>query len=167
MSARNIARILGAAVMTTWGLLSAVIGIPSASADPCPDVEVLFARGTNEPPGVGAVGQAFIDSLRSQVRARPVGVYAVNYTATDAFASSMPAGAGDARAHVENMAANCPNTRMVLGGNSEGATVIVLATDSMPPEPLRNTVRMSLNTTPEVAGASKASAFSIATPWLK
>jgi cutinase len=149
MSARNIARILGAAVMTTWALLSAVIGIPSASADPCPDVEVVFARGTNEPPGVGAVGQAFIDSLRSQVRARPVGVYAVNYPATDAFANSMPAGAGDSRAHVENIAANCPNTRMVLGGYSQGAGVIDMATESIPPQVANHVAAVALFGNPE------------------
>jgi cutinase len=40
------------------------------SAAPCPDVEVVSARATTEPPGVGQVGQAFVDSLRSHVGAR-------------------------------------------------------------------------------------------------
>ncbi len=39
--------------------------LPSAAADPCPDVDVVFARGTGEDPGVGRVGQAFIDALRA------------------------------------------------------------------------------------------------------
>jgi cutinase len=121
--------LLGAAVVITWAaLLGASIDIPSASAAPCPDVEVVFARGTTEPPGVGGVGQAFVDSLRSQVGERSVGVYAVNYPATDDFAPSASAGANDARAHVQYMAANCPNTRMVLGGYSQGAIVIDLIT---------------------------------------
>ena len=56
MSARRIARFLGAVVATTWAVL--VSGaVPSASAQPCPDVEVVFARGTGEPPGVGGIGQ--------------------------------------------------------------------------------------------------------------
>jgi cutinase len=129
VSGRQVAWFLGAAVVTTSAaLLSAVINIPAASAEPCPDVEVVFARATTEPPGVGAVGQAFIDSLRSQVGERSVGVYAVNYPATEDFAQSASAGANDARAHVQSMAANCPNTQMVLGGYSQGALVIDLIT---------------------------------------
>jgi cutinase len=114
--------------MTAWALLSAAIAGPSASAAPCPDIEVVFARATTEAPGIGSVGQAFVDTLRSQVGGRSVGVYAVNYPATDDYAQSASAGANDARAHVQYMAATCPNTRMVLGGYSQGALVIDLIT---------------------------------------
>jgi cutinase-like protein len=134
MSARSIARILGVAAALTWAPLSAVTGTHYASAGPCPDAEVVFARGTNEPPGVGSVGQAFVDSLRSQARGRSVGVYAVNYPATDDFARSSLAGAGDAGAHVQSMVASCPGTRMVLGGYSQGAGVIDMTTDALPPQ---------------------------------
>lgn len=129
-SARQIVGLLGAAVSTA--ALSAAITVPSATAAACPDVEVVFARGTNEPPGVGGVGQAFVDSLTSQVGGRSVGVYPVNYPATDAFASSSAAGANDASGHVQSMAATCPNTRMVLGGYSQGALVMDLITQQMP-----------------------------------
>ena len=116
-------------VVTTWAsLLGAPILIGPASAASCPDVEVTFARGTDEPPGVGGVGQEFVDSLRSQVGGRSIGVYPVNYPATDDWAPSASAGASDASAHVESMAANCPNTRLVLGGYSQGAMVIDLIT---------------------------------------
>jgi cutinase len=136
VNARQFAHLLGAAVMTTCAaLLSAPILIASASAAPCPDVEVTFARGTDEPPGVGAVGQAFIDSLRSQVGGRSLGVYPVNYPAGDDFAPSASAGAGDAHAHVRAMVANCPNTRLVLGGYSLGAMVIDLTTITLLPSP--------------------------------
>jgi cutinase len=121
--ARQIAVFLGAAMMATRAMLLSA-PVPSASAQPCPDVEVVFARGTGELPGVGGVGQAFVDALRSQVGGRSVGVYAVNYPATDDFSNSASAGANDASAHVRYMAANCPNTRMVLGGYSQGALVI-------------------------------------------
>ncbi len=114
-------------------LLSAPIFIASASAAPCPDIEVTFARATNEPPGVGGVGQEFIDSLRSQVGGRSVGVYPVNYPAGEDFAPSASAGATDASAHVQSMAANCPNTRLVLGGYSQGAMVIDLITIAQAP----------------------------------
>ena len=105
-------------------LLSAPLSIGPASAAPCPDVEVTFARATTEPPGVGVVGQEFIDSLRSQVGGKSIAVYPVNYPASDDFAPSVNAGTSDASAHVQSMIANCPNTKMVLGGYSQGALVI-------------------------------------------
>jgi cutinase len=96
---------------------------PSASAASCPAVEVVFARGTGQPAGVGREGQAFVNSLKSQVRG-PVGVYAVDYPASDDFISGTAAGANDASAHVQATVANCPNTKIVLGGYSQGAAVI-------------------------------------------
>jgi cutinase len=129
VSLRRITHVLAAAVVATGvALLSAPINIGPASAAPCPDVEVTFARATTEPPGVGVVGQQFIDSLRSQVGGRSIGVYAVNYPASDDFAPSANAGAVDANAHVNSMAASCPNTKLVLGGYSQGAIVIDLIT---------------------------------------
>jgi cutinase len=129
VNSRQIARLLGAAVVTTWAMpLTAPTLLAPASAAPCPDVEVTFARATGEPPGVGGVGQAFIDSLRSQVGGRSLAVYPVNYPATDDWPPSASAGGSDASAHVQSMVANCPNTKLVLGGYSQGAMVIDLVT---------------------------------------
>jgi cutinase len=129
VSVRRIAHFLAAAaVATSMALPSAPITIGPASAAPCPDVEVTFARATTEPPGVGVVGREFIDALRSQVGGRSVGVYPVNYPASEDFAPSASAGASDANAHVQSMAADCPNTKIVLGGYSQGAMVIDLIT---------------------------------------
>lgn len=127
MSTRLLARVLDAFVVTTCAL-SAPLDIPAASADPCPDIEVVFARGTDEPPGVGWVGQAFVDSLLPKVGGRSVRVYAVDYPASSDFSNSASAGAADASAHVQYMAANCPSTTMMLGGFSQGAGVIDLIT---------------------------------------
>jgi len=129
--ARRIARCLGAAVVTASGLLSAPIDIPYASADPCPDVEVVFARGKTEAAGVGGIGQPFVEALRSRLAGRSVGVYAVNYPATDFPTTAQ--GMTDASGHLESMAANCPNTRMVLGGYSLGAAVIAYTTEDAVP----------------------------------
>jgi cutinase len=72
VSARQVARLPGDTGATTWAaLLSAPIDIPSASLALCPNVEVLFARGTTEPPGIGGVGQAAMGSLRSRVAIGP------------------------------------------------------------------------------------------------
>lgn len=129
MYARHFVRWPGAAVLATSAtLLSAPLFIGPASAASCPDVEVTFARGTNEAPGVGGVGQVFVNSLRSQVSGRSIGVYHVNYPATEDWPPSASAGASDANAHVQSMVANCPNTKLVLGGYSQGAMVIDLIT---------------------------------------
>lgn len=133
VTAHPISGLLGAAVVASWALLTAASSLPSATAAPCSDVDVVFARGTSEPPGVGGVGQSFVDSLRSQVGRRTVSVYPVNYPATNNFRGSIAAGANDASAHAESMAANCPNTRMVLGGYSQGAAVVDVITTQMPP----------------------------------
>lgn len=111
-----------------------VAAAPEAAADPCPDVEVIFARGTGAEPGLGFVGDALVDSLRSKVGGRTVGAYAVNYPAGWNFDTSAPQGAADAAARVQWMADNCPDTKLVLGGMSQGAGVIDLITAD--PRPL-------------------------------
>ena len=129
MNARRFARLLCAVLVTICAtLLWPPILIVPASAAACPDVEVTFARGTAEPLGVGAVGQEFVDALRSQVGGRSFAVYPVNYPATEDWPPSASAGASDASAHVLSMVANCPNTKLVLGGYSQGAMVIDLVT---------------------------------------
>lgn len=99
-------------------------GLPQAVADPCPEVEVVFARGRIEPPGTGQVGQAFVSALRAKTP-KSVGFYAVNYPAD----TEVIQGANDMSQHIQYMARNCPDTRLVLGGYSLGAAVtdVVLA----------------------------------------
>jgi cutinase len=129
----KVNKLMGVAVATAW---AAILGmpVPAASAQPCPDVEVIFARATGEPAGVGIVGQAFVDAVRSDAGNKSVGVYAVNYPASSntsdpmAFAATVVEGIRDASGHIESMAASCPNTRMVLGGYSQGAAVAGYAT---------------------------------------
>jgi cutinase len=106
--------------------------MPAASAAACPSVELVFARGTTEAPGVGGIGQAFVDAMRSQLGERTLGVYAVNYPASSDFPTAAQ-GVLDASAHITATATNCPDTRMVLGGYSQGAAVIGYVTaDAVP-----------------------------------
>ena len=128
MPARCFHRVLSVAIASTWLVVGAATGVPSAKADECPDVEVIFARGTGSPPGIGWTGAAFVNSLRSRLGDQSVGVYAVDYPASVDFRNSAAAGAADATARVEYMAAHCPDTRLVLGGSSQGAGVIDLIT---------------------------------------
>src|SRR5271163_1794946 len=112
MCLRQIARLVAAVLLTTCGLLSAPI--TTAAAQPCPDVEAVFARGTGEPPGVGGIGEPFVDSLRSAIGAKSLDVYPVNYEASSdfgdrvQFAQSVVDGIKDASGHIEATAANCP-----------------------------------------------------------
>jgi cutinase len=94
-----------------------------ASAAGCADIEVTFARGTGEAPGLGKVGGAFVDQLRHKVGGRSVNAYGVVYPATYDFLAAAD-GANDASAHIQWVADNCPNSRQVLGGYSQGAAVM-------------------------------------------
>lgn len=118
--------------LIAWGAAAAAVAglvgltpAPAANAADCSDIEVVFARGTGDAPGVGEVGQAFADALRAKAGGRSVGVYAVNYPATMNFLQAAD-GAADANGHVQWLAANCPSTRVVLGGFSQGAAVVDL-----------------------------------------
>ena len=118
--AHRISVRLLAAALAVVGMSFAPNGVPTAAAQGCPDIEVIFARGTNDPPGIGIVGQGFVDALRPKVAHRSVGVYAVNYAATFNFLRAAE-GATDANNHAQFMANTCPNTKLVLGGFSEGS----------------------------------------------
>ena len=107
---------------------------PSANAaeDACPAVEVVFARGTNEAPGVGATGQAFVDALTARLPGKTVDVYGVNYPASLNFGQAAD-GIVDASNKIQATAANCPATEIVLGGYSQGAAVAgYTTTDTVP-----------------------------------
>lgn len=121
------------AVMAGAASVMNTLAMPSASAAPCPDAEVIFARGTMEVPGVGDTGEAFVNSLRANIGAKSVEVYPVDYPATTDFPTAVQ-GIADARAHILATAANCPDTKMVLGGFSQGAAVIGFVTASVVPD---------------------------------
>ena len=120
----------------------AVLGVaaPRALAQPCPDVQVVFARGTGEPPGVGGIGQGFVNALQSKTGTKSVDVYPVNYAAAADFSDTMQFaltvidGIRDATNRIEATASDCPNTRIVLGGFSQGAAVAGFVTSAdVPP----------------------------------
>jgi cutinase len=108
---------------------------PKARAD-CPDVQLIFARGTAEPPGLGAVGDALFGALQPALGGRSVDNYAVNYPASYNFLTT-GAAADDARGHIQQMTDQCPGTRLVLGGFSQGAAAVSMLA-GVPP--LGNTI---------------------------
>ncbi|QLL07695.1 cutinase family protein [Mycobacterium vicinigordonae] len=129
-----IGRFIGSAAVVAAGVSSAMLSIPmpSASAEPCPDVEVVYARGTGEE-GLGATGQAFVDALRPRIGTQSLGVYSVNYPASEEWATGID-GIRDAGAHVNSMATACPKTKMVLSGFSQGAAVMGFVTSAKVPD---------------------------------
>jgi cutinase len=135
MIARHVIRLLGPAVVAAWGLTvstGSVAALPSSAAAACPDTQVVYARGTGDPPGVGPVGQAFVDALTARV-GHPLDVYAVNYPATEQWETGLD-GIRDAGAHVLSMSGSCPQTKMVLGGYSQGAAVMGFVTSAAVPD---------------------------------
>ena len=134
MILRDFVGTAAAAAMLTGALLSAPIGAPLAAAASCPDAEVVFARGSGQPVGLGDVGEAFVAALREQLPGRSMEVYPVNYPASTDYHNSAVIGERDATAHIEATAANCPNTKLVLGGYSQGASVTAMSSNSLPPQ---------------------------------
>ena len=121
-----------AAAAILAGSLAAPTPSANAADDSCPSIEVVFARGTFEAPGVGATGQAFVDALNTRLPGKTVDVYAVNYPASLDFGQAAD-GIVDASNKIETIAASCPTTKIVLGGYSQGAAVAgYTTTDTVP-----------------------------------
>ena len=69
MKSRTLSLSFGAAALA----LAAGAGplpVAPANADVCNDIEVVFARGTGEDPGIGRVGDAFVNNLGGMVGGR-------------------------------------------------------------------------------------------------
>lgn len=93
----------------------------------------MFARGTGEDPGVGPTGQGFVNALRARLPERSVEVYPIAYPATNEWSTGIQ-GIRDAATQIQTTAASCPNTKMVLGGFSQGAAVMGFTTTNTIPD---------------------------------
>jgi cutinase len=85
---------------------------------------------------MGAVGDALLAALQPKLGSRDVEPYAVNYPASYNFLTTGDA-ANDARDHIAQMVDQCPSTRLVLGGFSQGAAAVSMLA-GVPP--LGNTI---------------------------
>ncbi len=125
-----------ASVPAATALLAGMAGgvaIAPAEADPCPDVQLIFARGTFEAPGVGSIGQNFADAVQQRAEGKSVNTYAVNYPASLDFATAAD-GVADARNKVLSTVSACPDSKVVVGGYSQGAAVAAYLTMDAVPE---------------------------------
>lgn len=133
------ARTAKATILPALSLMAVAAGLfagpaPAASAadDSCPSVEVVFARGTFEAPGIGATGQSFVDALSARLPGKSVDAYGVNYPASLNFGQAVD-GIADAANKIQSVIAECPSTKIVLGGYSQGAAVAGYTTSSTVP----------------------------------
>ncbi|WIM86488.1 cutinase family protein [Candidatus Mycobacterium wuenschmannii] len=149
MTRRSIARIVAGAPLMVLAFQTAPPVGPTAAADDCPNAEVVFARGTGEPVGPGGPGQAFYDSLTAQLPGKTINLYPVNYPSTTDYVNSAHAGADDEVAHVQATAAACPNTKIVIGGYSQGAGVADMTSHRLSPQVANHVAAVALFGNPQ------------------
>ncbi|KAI0132145.1 cutinase-domain-containing protein [Xylariales sp. AK1849] len=93
----------------------------------CPDVAVLFARGTSEPGNMGFLtGPPLTTALQHYANTSRVAVQGVDYPAIVAGfqAGGSPIGASVMAALTNATKEACPATKLVLSGYSQGAQVV-------------------------------------------
>ncbi|KAF2429569.1 cutinase-domain-containing protein [Tothia fuscella] len=92
----------------------------------CTDVTVIFARGTAERGNVGAsAGPPLFKALRSKIGANRVTVQGVDYPADYAgFFAQGGTGGATMASLVKKARAQCPNTKVVVSGYSQGGQAI-------------------------------------------
>jgi cutinase len=120
------------AALALIGVVAGPAATANAADDSCAAVEVVFARGTFEAPGVGATGQSFVDALSARLPGKTVEAYGVNYPASLNFGQAVD-GVADAANKIQAISAECPSTKIVLGGYSQGAAVAGYTTSSTVP----------------------------------
>ncbi|KAM0329876.1 hypothetical protein ACHAQA_004041 [Verticillium albo-atrum] len=96
---------------------------------PCRRVTLIYARGTTQDGNVGdaaAVGPVFFNNLASQIGAANLAVQGVAYPA-NVFGFLAGGDAGGSRTlaeHAARAATQCPDTKIVLSGYSQGAQLV-------------------------------------------
>ncbi|KAJ5548490.1 cutinase-domain-containing protein [Penicillium frequentans] len=98
----------------------------------CEPLTLIFARGTDETGNMGTiVGPPLATKLQSLTDSK-VTIQGVNYDASVAGDATMGEdGGSDMATLVKTALSNCPNTKVVLGGYSEGAMVVHNAASSL------------------------------------
>ncbi|MFT4086825.1 MAG: cutinase family protein [Gordonia sp. (in: high G+C Gram-positive bacteria)] len=114
------------------GLTAPLAG--KASAADCADVQLVFARGTQEAGApLGVTGAAMYASLQKRFPGKDVRVSAVHYEASDQFEAgvdflrTVAVGVRNTQGQLRGISSRCPGTRIVLGGYSQGAVVATYA----------------------------------------
>jgi cutinase len=113
--------------LATVGAVAAPASAATSSGTSCPSVYVLFARGTSETGTLGTiVGPDFTSAVESNLPGTSVSIWGDPYAASFDQSSAGP-GATDMTDELESDASSCPNAKFVLGGYSQGASVVDIA----------------------------------------
>ena len=128
--------------------LIAVLLVPvSYGSDACADVHLIGARGSGQPEGFGPQAGPVVDTIEASLQARGLSVEAapLDYPAisvsdsfglvllTGDYARSVRAGVIELIAEMTRVARECPQSDLVLVGYSQGAQVIKVALEDLPP----------------------------------
>jgi len=102
----------------------------------CKEYTVIFARGTTEPGNVGIlVGPPFFDALRTQLGSANIAFQGVNdYSASiDGYLEGGdPTGSAEMATQIEQAYSQCPNTKLVASGYSQGGQIVHNAAALLP-----------------------------------
>ncbi|KAF1831796.1 cutinase, partial [Decorospora gaudefroyi] len=92
----------------------------------CTDMTVIFARGTGEGGNMGFVaGPPMVKAIRSKLGADRVTVQGVDYAASAAGNAAMGGDGGKVMASLVTQAlSQCPDTKIILSGYSQGGMVV-------------------------------------------
>ncbi|KAF8960644.1 cutinase [Flammula alnicola] len=104
--------------------------------DPCENVTVIFARGTNETSLVGSViGPQFDLALQSALGSKSFTFQGVDYPASEAgfLEGGNTQDALTMANAVNSLASLCPDTAIVMSGYDQGAQLVHLATAMLSP----------------------------------
>jgi cutinase len=113
--------------LTTLGAVAVPASAATTTGTSCPSVYVLFARGTSESGTLGTiVGPDFTSAVESNLPGTSVSIWGDPYAASVNQSSAGP-GATDMTDELESDASSCPNAKFVLGGYSQGASVVDIA----------------------------------------
>lgn len=90
----------------------------------CPEVEIIGARGSIQPPGLGIILTPLAEQITQQLP-QTVRATALNYPATlFNYTASVRQGVAEIQRVMAATAAQCADTRFVLVGYSQGADVM-------------------------------------------
>ncbi|TLD09560.1 hypothetical protein PspLS_11825 [Pyricularia sp. CBS 133598] len=107
-----------------------------SAAGPCADMTIVFARGTTERGNVGTVvGPPLLDALRQASNGLNVNMQGVEYPADirGFMQGGDPQGSARMASIVKALAADCPNTGIIISGYSQGAQLMHNAADQLDP----------------------------------
>ena len=111
----------------TLSLSILAIAAPTAASNCSSGVHIIVARGSTEPQDDGNLGMGVTKEVADLITGQVANSDAMGivYPATlDNYPSSVAAGVGSMQAEIQRYSRACPDSRMVLLGYSQGATVV-------------------------------------------